>query len=88
MGAKLNADGAQHQQPQHHHQGEVESVEARCVEEWEGEVERAARRQQPDFIAVPHRTDGADHHAAFLVRARDEQMHRAGAEVEAIQDHT
>src|SRR5205807_4934158 len=61
------------------------SAEARSIEGWEGEIERAARGQQPYFVAVPHRADGAEHLAALRVGLGNHQMNYAGAEVEAVQ---
>jgi hypothetical protein len=55
--AQLKTNAAQHQQPEHDHQRQVEAAEARRVEQREGEVERPARGEQPDLVAVP---DGAD----------------------------
>src|ERR1035438_10923940 len=35
----------------------------------------AAGGQQPHFVAIPHRADGREHHAALGVGARDEKMY-------------
>src|ERR1035438_9077894 len=87
MGAELNADAAQHQQPQHHHQRQVKAAEAGRVQQRKGEVESPAGGQQPHFVAVPYRADGAQHHAALRIIFRDEEVDRARSDVEAVQQH-
>ena len=59
MRPQFDADAAQHEQPEHHHQGQVEAAETRSVKQREREIERAAGSQQPDFIAIPNRANGA-----------------------------
>ena len=61
MIAELDRDAAQDQQPQHDHQRQIEAAEAGGIERGEGEVERAAGGEQPDFVAVPDGADGAQH---------------------------
>jgi hypothetical protein len=73
--AELDGDAAQDQQPQHDHQGQIESAEAGGVERREREIQRAAAGQQPHFVAVPHRTDDAKHPRALAVGvARGQEM--------------
>src|SRR2546423_4902954 len=85
MRPQLDADAAQHQQPEHDHQRQVEAAEARRVEQRKGEVERAAGGYQPDFVAVPHRPDGAQHQAALRVISGNHGADDADAEVEPIE---
>src|SRR5205807_2747381 len=63
--AEFDADAAQHQKPQHNHKGQVETAEAGGVEQRKGEVEGTSGSEQPDFIAIPHRADGAHDGLAF-----------------------
>src|SRR5947207_2389903 len=39
VSSELDADPAQDEQPQHHHQWKIEAAEAGCVKLWEGKVE-------------------------------------------------
>ena len=87
MRAQLDANAAQHQQPQDHHQREVEAAEAGGIEQGEGEVERAAGGEQPDFVAIPYRTDGAQDLSAIVGGFARAQVNGAGAEIEAIEHH-
>src|SRR5262249_36304134 len=74
MQAELDADPTQDEQPQYNHQRQIESAEPRSVEKRKSKVERSAAGQQPDFVAVPNRTDGADDRAPFPVGLGDEQV--------------
>ena len=87
MMAELDADSTQHQQPQHHHQREIEAAEAGGIQQRESEIQRAACGQQPHFIAIPYRTDSTNHGAPLFVIAGDEQMDCASSEIEAIQQN-
>ena len=71
MVAELDGDAAQNQQPQHHHQRQIEAAETGRIERREGEVEGATGGQQPDFVAVPNRSDCAEHHAPLVIGAGD-----------------
>ncbi len=85
MDAELDAEAAQHEQPEHHHQREIESAEARGVELRERKVERAAGGEQPDFVAVPDGADRAQDLAALVVGFGRHQIDRARAEIESIE---
>ena len=85
--AQLKADAAQDQQPEHDHQRQIEAAEGRGVEQWKGEVERAAAGQQPDLVAVPDRADAGQRGAALRFGANQEQVKHAHAEVEAVEHH-
>ena len=87
MVAELDRNAAQDEQPQHDHQRQIESAEAGSVERGESEVERAAGSEQPDFVAIPYRTDRAKHGTPFLIGVRDQQVRDPGAEIETIQHH-
>src|SRR5579872_3431967 len=84
---QFDADAAQHQQPQHHHQGQIETTEARGIEQREGKVERSARGEKPDFVAVPDRANRADDGLALCGCARRAQINDAGAKIESIEYH-
>src|SRR5208337_1379458 len=85
--AELDADGAQHQQPQNHHQGQIEAAEAGGVEQWKCEVQRSASGEQPYFVAVPHWTNGTQNGAALRIAPGDEEMDCPGAEIKAVKQH-
>ena len=51
----------------------------------EGGERRAARGQQPDFVAVPDRADGVDHRPALGVVPAQEGQQDAHAEVESLE---
>jgi hypothetical protein len=59
MIAELDGNAAQDEQPQYDHQRQVKSAEAGRVKRGKGKVQRAARREQPDFVAIPNGADGA-----------------------------
>src|SRR5580704_3546084 len=85
--SELDADGAQHQEPEHHHQGKIESAEAGGVQQRKGEIQCATAGEQPNFVAVPHRSDGANHRAALVIGFGDDEVQSSSAEVEAIQQN-
>src|SRR5438132_1160431 len=87
MRAQLNADPAKDEQPQNDHQRQIKSTEGGSVEKRECEIECAANGQKPDFVAVPHGTDGSQQKLAFPVCAGNKQIERTHAAVEAIQNH-
>jgi hypothetical protein len=67
-------------------QRQIEAAEGRGVEQWEGEVERAAAGQQPYLVAVPERADAAQRGQALLLVADQEEMEHAHAKVKAVED--
>ena len=83
----LDRYAAQNQQPQYHHQRQVEAAEAGGIQRREGEIQRAAAGHQPYLVAVPYRTDVRQHRLALRLIARHKQVDRAGAQIEAIQHH-
>ncbi len=85
VGAELNADGPQHEEPQNHHQGKVEAAETGCIELGESKVKRGAGSQQPDFISIPDWTDGAQNAPPFLGRFARDQIDHARSQIEAIE---
>src|SRR6185437_13093031 len=86
MAAELNRNTPQHQKPQYDHQCEIETAEARGVETWEREIERSARREEPDFIAIPDGPNGGKERVALRVSAGGEKMDHTRSEVEAVED--
>src|SRR5260370_4327324 len=85
VSAEFNADAAQNEQPQDNGQRKVEPAEGGRVESREYKVECAAGGEQPDFVAIPHRTDGAQHSASFVVRLGCKQINRARAKIKSVQ---
>src|SRR5581483_469087 len=85
--AELDSDGPQYQKPEHHHQRQVKSTEAGGIELWEGEVKRAARREQPDLVAIPHRTDGPQNGSPLTIVSRGHRVDDAGSEIESVEHH-
>jgi hypothetical protein len=83
--AQFNADAAQHQQPEHDHERQVEAAEAGGVEPGEGEVERACGSDEPDFVTVPDRADGAHDVAALVGCFGGAKVDHSGAQVEAVE---
>src|SRR5262249_32680942 len=76
---------AQNQQPQHEHEREIESAEARRVQRRKRDDHRAAGGEQPHLVAVPDRTDRVDEARAILARPADDEVHHADAEIEAVE---
>ena len=66
---------------------QIEAAETGCVEQRKCVEERAAGRDQPYLVAVPHRADGLQHHAAFRIRAGGGEMERSGSQIETVQHH-
>src|SRR5438105_10365982 len=83
--AQLDADAAQHEQPEDHHQRKIEAAEAGSVEQGEREVEGASGSEEPDFIAVPNGTDGAHDLASLEGGLGRAQIDDAGAEIESVE---
>ncbi len=85
--AELNADAAQHEEPQHHRQRQIKAAEAGGVEQRKCEVQRSTGGEQPNLVAVPYRADGTQDGTALLVVPGDEEMDRAGSEIKAVQQN-
>src|SRR6185295_1833684 len=83
--AQFNAGAAHDEQPQHNHQGQIETAERGRVKGREGKVESAAAGQQPDFVAVPDRTNASEHDLPVGFAARQQRMQDADAQVEAVE---
>ena len=84
--AELEADAAQDEKPEHDHERQIEAAEGRGIEKREGEVERAAAGEKPDFVAIPDGADGMKGGFALRVVAGKEEVQYADAEVEAVED--
>src|SRR5215475_7148091 len=82
---ELDGSAAKDQEPQNHHQREVEATEAAGVEERESEVENPAGSEKPNLVAIPNRANGGDYLAALLIRARDQEVNGTRAQVEAVE---
>ena len=87
MVAEFERDAAEHKQPEYDHERQIETGESRRVEQWKSEVKRAASSKKPDFVSVPHWTDGVKARAALSFSARQKEMQDADAEIEAIEDN-
>src|SRR5207302_10655482 len=61
------------------------AAEAGSIEQGKGEIERSTAGDQPHFIAVPHRTDGANHDAALFFGACNQQVQHSRAQIEAVE---
>ena len=86
MAAQFEGDAAQDERDEHQEEREVERAEHRRVEMRESREARAARRDHPDFVAVPYRENRAQRDAALLVRLADEGQQHADAVVEALKE--
>src|SRR5262249_27832585 len=89
---ELDAESAANEQPEHHHERQVEATERSRVEDWEGKVERPPGCQEPDLVPIPDRPDGANHRPALRLRPGHKEGQDTGAEIEAVeydvhQDH-
>src|SRR5579884_3725610 len=87
MIAELDGDSSQHQQPEHDHQREIESAETRSIERRKSHEESNAAGDQPDFVSVPYRPNGAKNDLAFLRVSPERKMKRPGSQVESIQHY-
>src|SRR6185436_20381482 len=85
MHAQFDAGAAQNEQPQHNHQGQIETAECGRVKGREGEVKSAAAGQQPDFVAIPDRANTSEHDLPVRFAARQHRMQDADSEVEAVE---
>src|SRR5579862_9020283 len=83
--AQFDADAAQHQQPENHHEWQIESAEAGGIEERKSEVERSASGEQPDFVSVPHRADGTHDGLALPGSAGGAEIDDSGAKIESVE---
>jgi hypothetical protein len=86
MAAEFDGHAAEHKKPEHHHQRQIETAEARGVEQGKSEVERATRSEKPNLVPIPHRANRANHLAALGISLCDKQMNGAGAEIESIEN--
>ena len=84
--AELDAEAAEEQQPQHEHQREIETAEARRVQGGKGGHHRPADAEEPHFVAVPHRPDRIDQPRPFVAVPPEPQVNRPQAEIEAVED--
>ena len=87
VGAELDADTAQHQEPENDHQRQIEAAEARCVKRRKSEKQRACRGHKPNLVAIPYQPDGAQDQMALVMGSRDKQADDAGTEIEAVEHH-
>ena len=72
--AELDSNAAKDEEPEHDHERKIEAAEGRGVKKREGEVERAAAGEKPDFIAVPDRADAGEGGAAVQLGAAEKEM--------------
>ena len=86
VAAQFEGDAAQDERDEHQEEREVERAEHRRVKVREGREARAARRDHPDFVAVPYGQDRAQRDAALLVGLADEGQQHADAVVEAFKE--
>ena len=82
----LQRDRADDEAHEHEDDGQVETGERGGVCRRERGEQRAARGQEPNLVAVPHRTDAAAQERLFLVGLGDEGTQDAGAQVESVKN--
>src|SRR5437868_8802632 len=82
---KLYADGAQHKQPQDHHQWQVEAAKAGGIELGKGKVKGPAGCEQPDLIAIPDGADRFQYRAPLLIFFSSDEIDNSCAYVEAVE---
>src|SRR5205823_7037452 len=81
--AQFDGDASSHEQPEHDDEWQVKTAETGGVQGREGEKQRPACRDQPDFVAVPHRPNSAKIEAPLGVSSSHEQVNNPGPQVEA-----
>src|SRR6476660_4020781 len=86
MSPELDADAPQNQQPEDDRERQIEAAERRGVEQREREIERAASRNQPHLVSVPHGPDRSQDRLALGVVGGDDQMQDTRADVETVED--
>ena len=86
LAAELDSDGPPHEEPEHHHQRQVEPAEGNGKEDGEDAKDCRARGDEPDLVAVPDRADGLEDGAPLAVGAGDDEVQDSGAQVKAVQD--
>src|SRR5215475_11787130 len=84
LAAEFDRDCAKDQRKQQRHEGSVESGKHGRVCDRESRKQRAAKRNEPDFVPVPDRTDGVDNMTPIEVRPA-KQVKDAHSEIETIQ---
>jgi hypothetical protein len=84
LAAEFNRHRPENQRRQQQKQREIKAGERRGIHIRKGGEQRPAAGDEPDFVAVPDRSDGIEQGAALGVVLR-EQVQRADAEVEAVQ---
>src|SRR5207245_4181044 len=85
VSAEFNANPTQDEQPENDRQRKVEPAEARRIESRKCKIKRAASSDQPDLVAIPHRPDGTQHPASFVVRLGSNQINRARAKIKSVE---
>ncbi len=83
--AEFDAGPAHDEQPQHNHQGQIESAERSGIKSREGEIESAATGEQPHFVAVPDRTNAPEHDLPVGFATRKQRRQDADTQVESVE---
>ena len=84
--AELECDAAQDERNQHEEERNVEGAEHRRIDVRECCERGTARRNHPDLVAVPDRTDGADELGAVTLLVGDECEQRADTVVKSFEE--
>ena len=84
--AELKSHAAYDQCDQHKQQCQIEAAEHRGIPVREGRKHRAARREEPDFIAVPEWPNGAGNNSPLFLVSGDERQKHSHSIVEAFQE--
>ena len=86
MMAELEGDAAQDEGGEHEEERNVEGAEHRRIDMRESRKRGTARRNHPDLVAVPDRTDAADDLRAVALLVGDECEERADAIVKTLEE--
>jgi hypothetical protein len=77
----------QDERPEYEKDGEVEPGQSGRENARERDEQDAARREQPDLVAVPVWSNRREHLAALLIGSGDERVQRTSAQVEPVEHH-
>jgi hypothetical protein len=84
---EFDAHAAHNQQPQNDHQRQIASAERRCIEQRKAKLKSASAGEQPHLIAVPYRSNRAQHDLFVLFAARKKRLQNTDAEIKSVEHH-
>ena len=85
MIAQLERQASQNQQPERHHQWQIEAAEAGGEQDREGAEHGATGGHQPDFVSISDRSNRANYLLPFRIGAGHEQVDDPGPQVESVE---